>query len=260
MNQNFIVTNIRRIKLVGKDEYKEKVTIFHHNLKSHELIYHLDGQSITRFNGQEFLCNPDTIQFLPKGNTDEYVVNRIQHGACIDICFDTDVPLSETAFITNLKNNASTRNLFKKVFSVWVAKGDGYYFECISLLYKILSELQKQNYIPENQYAIIKPAIEMIHEAFLKSSISVPELAEKCGISEAYFKRLFIKKFGVPPIKYIIQLKINYACDLLQSEQYHVAQVSELCGYSNVYYFSRQFKTYTGITPSRFMERHKSSK
>ena len=260
MNQNFIVTNISRIKLVGKEEYKEEITTFHHNLKTHELIFYIDGECLVRFNGVEIKWEPDTVCFLPKGETREYVVKRLSYGDCIDIHFDTDIPLSETPFTLKLQNSAVVRNLFKKIFAVWVSKEDGYYFECISLLYKILSELQKQNYMPGNQYSIIRPAIELIQESFLRSKISIPMLAEKCGISEAYLKRLFIKKFGVPPVKYIIQLKINYACDLLRSQQYTVTQVAESCGYSNVYYFSRQFKAFTGVTPSVFLARYKSSK
>ena len=79
-------------------------------------------------------------------------------------------------------------------------------------------------------------------------------------ILERYLKKLFIKKLGVSPIKYIIQLKINHACDLLHSKRCSITQVSELCGYDNVYYFSRQFKEYTGTSPAIFIERYKSSK
>lgn len=146
------------------------------------------------------------------------------------------------------------------MFSVWVAKNDGYYFECISLLYKIFAEMQKEIYIPEKQYNLIKPAIDFINENFMDRKISIETLAEKCGISESYLKRLFIKSFGVPPTKYIIQLKINYACDLLRSELYTVTQTAEMCGYNDVYFFSRQFKNQLGISPTEFINKYKSSK
>ena len=120
--------------------------------------------------------------------------------------------------------------------------------------------MQKQNYIPQNQYDSIKPAIEYILANFLKSKISVPFLADKCNISEVYLKKLFVKKFGMSPIRYIIQLKINHACDLLRSGQYTVSRISELCGYDNVYFFSRQFKEYVGTSPTVFAEKYISSK
>ena len=120
--------------------------------------------------------------------------------------------------------------------------------------------MQKENYIPEQQYQKIKPALEYIEKHFLSTRITVGYLAELCGISESYLKKIFIKKFGIPPVKYIIQLKMNYACDLLRYGQYSITQIAELLGYSNVYYFSRQFKESLGMTPTEFVLKYQSSK
>ena len=62
--------------------------------------------------------------------------------------------------------------------------------------------MQKKNYIPQNQYDLIKPAIEYVEENFLANKISVPFLADRCGISEAYLKKLFIKKFGMSSMEF----------------------------------------------------------
>jgi len=260
MNRDFIVTKISRVIFVGKNEYSEDITSFTHVLKHNELILHLSGRTDVCFNGKNLCCEKDIIRFLPKGESSGYTVNRIERGECIDIFFDTDIPVSKEAFLLKVKNSPVVTNLFKKIFSLWVSKNEGYYFKCISLLYEIFSELQKQNYIPENQYTAIKPAIRYIHDNFLDEKISVPYLAELCQISESYLKKLFIKKFGISPVKYMIGLKINYACDLLRSELYTIAQTAEICGYSNGHFFSRQFKEYMGVSPSAFVEKYKSSK
>ena len=260
MKQNFIITGINRVILVGKNEYPQNRIVFNQPALSNELIYHFDGKAKVCFNGKVLETEENTIRFLPKGEVKEYIVEKQTPGECIDIFFDTDIPISDEAFIIKITQSTTISNLFKKIFSIWVSKNEGYYFECISLIYKVFAELQKQNYIPQNQYKLIKPAIEYVEENFLGNKISVPFLAERCGISEAYLKKLFIKKFGMSPIKYIIRLKINHACDLLRSKQYSVTQVAELCGYDNVYYFSRQFKEYVGTSPSVFIEKYISSK
>lgn len=260
MEQNFIITKISRVVLVGKYEYPQGKTSFIGPLNSNEIIYHFSGKSTVLFNGKTLNVEENTIRFLPKGEVKEYTVEKEEFGECIDICFDANLPLSDEAFTLKIGDNATIGNMFKKLFAIWVSKNEGYYFECIALLYKIFAELQKKNYIPQNQYNTIKPAIEYIEKNFLDCKISVSHLAKKCGICESYLKKLFIKKFGVPPIKYIIQLKINHSCDLLRSERYSITQVSELCGYENVYYFSRQFKEYVGVSPSVFVERYISSK
>lgn len=260
MNDNFIITGISRIIFVGKDEYKDPILNFKGDLKHNELIYYLSGSAEIRFNGLELKREKDSINFLPKGKSDEYIVFNREKSECIDICFDTNMPVSNEAFVQKMQNSVKVANLFKKAFSVWVAKNEGYYFECISLLYKIFAEMQKESYIPEKQYKAIKPAIDYIGENFLKDKITILELTKMCGISESYLKRLFIKKFGISPLKYIIQLKLNYASDLLKSEQYTVSEVADRCGYSNVYFFSRQFKEYIGLTPTEFIKKYVSSK
>lgn len=261
MNDKFTVTNIKRVILVGKDEYKEDVISFTSNKTcSNELIFHLSGESTVLFNGKQLDVTKDSIRFLPQGEIHEYIVKRKERGECIDIFFDTDVSITKEAFVLKVKQSEKIRNLFKKIFVVWVAKDAGYYFECVSIIYKIFAELQKKNYIPEKQYLSIKPAIEYIERHFLDKKITAETLASCCTISYPYIKKLFIRNFGMPPIKYSIQLKINYACDLLQSDLYTITQIAEICSYSDIYFFSRQFKEYMGISPSAFIKKHKSSK
>ena len=260
MNNKFAITDIKRVILVGKDEYKETVTTFKHNLCSNELIFKLSGESTVFFNGKQLDVKKDTIRFLPQGEIHEYIVKRKEHGECIDIFFNTDIPVTNEAFVLKLNQSEKIKSLFKKIFSVWVAKGDGYYFECVSIIYKIFAELQKKNYIPESQFNSIKPAIDYIEKHFLDKKITAEELTLCCTISYPYIKKLFVKKFGVPPIKYSIQLKINYACDLLKSELYTISQISEICGYNDIYFFSRQFKEYMGLSPTDFINKYKSYK
>ncbi|MBE6729762.1 MAG: helix-turn-helix domain-containing protein [Ruminococcaceae bacterium] len=260
MTEKFIITGIKRVILIDKNEYKDKITKFTTPLPSNELILHLSGESTVNFNGKVLKCHKNIIRFLPKGEVNKYIVDRAEHGDCIDIFFDTNIPISSSAFVIEPKNHTTITKLFKKIFSVWVAKNDGYYFECIGLLYQIFAEIKKQNYIPKNQYEAIKPAVDYINANFTIKKISIPNLAKLCNISESYLKKLFIKKYGVSPVKYIIGLKINYACDLLLSEMYTIQQISEICGYNNSHFFSRQFKEYIGISPTVFINKYKYSK
>ena len=260
MNGAFIVTKLRRVILVGKNEYADAVTEFTHDLKSNELIFHFSGRSTITFNGKTFLCKENTLRFLPKGENKGYRVEREELGECIDVFFDTDQPVSEEAFALELQSGTPVANLFRKLFSVWVAKNEGYYFKSIAMLYEIFALLQQKQYLPEDQYNTIRPAVAFIHEQFLKEKISIPLLAKRCGISESYLKKLFAQKFGISPLQYIIGLRINHACDLLRSEGYSVMQAAELCGYQNAYFFSRQFKKYMGISPSDFIKKYRSSK
>ena len=61
----------------------------------------------------------------------------------------------------------------------------------------------------------------------------------------------------MPPKKYIIKKKIDYACELLLLGRYSVTEVAEMSNFSDVYYFSRQFKEYIGVSPTDYIKFYK---
>lgn len=250
--QDFIITSIDNVISVGPDKYAEPITEFRHHLSSYELIFHFSGSATVYFGDQVLHTEPNTIRFLPKGDTSRYTVERHLHGSCIDIFFQTDKPPAQEAFTISVPEGSQTSALFKKIFSLWVTKDEGSYFACMSLLYKVLSQLQTQSYLPDKLLQKIAPALQAIHTDFLTKDLSVNDLASLCGISYSYLKKLFLKRFRLTPLQYINQIKMNYACDLLKTGQYTISQVSDQCGYRDVSFFSRQFRQYIGTPPSHY--------
>ena len=260
MEEKFIITEINRVIMVGKDEYPEMTTSFGHTLQRNELVFHFSGQATVFFDDLILETKPGTIRFLPQGTPKRYTVLRRERGECIDVFFSTDRPVSPEAFVISTPQSEKTGALFKRLFATWASKKEGYYFESLSLLYRIFAEIQQSTYIPTPYKAKIAPAMDMIHNDFLTRDLSLNGLAAICKMGESYFQKLFKKIHGVSPKKYIIQLKINHACELLRLERYSVTQVAQLSRFSDVYFFSRQFKEYMGITPTQFIKKYKSSK
>lgn len=259
--ERFIITDINRVVFVGKNEYIEKVTNFTRNeLYHHELIYHFSGKAIVYFNGAKLITTKNTIRYLPAGKCTNYIVERETYGDCIDICFASNQPLSTEAFCIDVKNE-KLASLFKKIFSIWVAKTEEYYLDCVSILYKIIAEIRKTGYLPEKQYEKIKPAIDYIHANFLsEETITSSKLVEICGISYSYIKKLFNLKYKISPKKYVLSLKMHYAGELLRHGENTVSQIAYMCGYKDIYNFSHQFKIEFGVSPTTFIKKYKSSK
>lgn len=259
MEENLIISKIEKVILVGGEEYREETSKFINNRPYQELTFFLSGRTTVYFNDQVLKTEKNKISYLPDGAQKKYIVERNEKGDCIIIYFKANTLLDENAFVINAKNeNCAT--LFKKIFSVWVKKDKGYYFECLSLLYKILSEMQKTRYITETHFKKIQPAVDYIEKNFLNETISSKKLSELCGISYSYIKKIFAIKYKTSPKKFCLLLKMNYACDLLSSGKYNISQTAEMCGYSDVYFFSHQFKLHVGVSPANFIKNYKSSK
>jgi len=80
----------------------------------------------------------------------------------------------------------------------------------------------------------------------------VPELARELGVTPDHFARLFRKQRGETPQQYILRHRIQTAQSLLLNSSHTVGRVAELLGYENIYFFSRQFRAKTGMSPSAF--------
>ena len=82
------------------------------------------------------------------------------------------------------------------------------------------------------------------------------EIAGELAVRPAYLCRVF-KQFGQPsPFRYLTQLKMNRAADLLAGAGLSVKAAALEVGYMDPYHFSRLFKNHFGHAPARFLERH----
>ncbi len=97
----------------------------------------------------------------------------------------------------------------------------------------------------------IQQAVQYM-EASYDQPISLEEVAEHVRLSANYFSNTFKKTMGQPFVKYLAQMRVEKAKQLLQDLDYTVYQVASEVGYSDSRYFSRVFKSFEGKTPSEY--------
>jgi AraC-like DNA-binding protein len=97
-------------------------------------------------------------------------------------------------------------------------------------------------------------AVQYVHD-HLDRRISVEELAETACMSRSTFYRNFRNEFGITPLQYVNQKRMERAQSLLGNQERTVTDVSYDLGYSSVSHFITKFKEIVGVTPKTFQER-----
>ncbi|MBR5782628.1 MAG: helix-turn-helix transcriptional regulator [Clostridia bacterium] len=114
--------------------------------------------------------------------------------------------------------------------------------------------------MPSGKELLIQPAVDTINRDFTSNDLSVKDMARLCGISEAYFRRLFMDKFSLSPKEYIIKLRMEHAKRLLESGQFSVSEIALMCGYFEPCHFSREFKKHYGVSPAYYRSQNAEEK
>ncbi len=82
--------------------------------------------------------------------------------------------------------------------------------------------------------------------------IKLEELAKNAGFSYTYFSYLFKKETGKTLTEYIQMVRIETAKKLLVEKERNVSEVAELVGYSDIKFFTKQFKKALGVSPNEY--------
>ena len=88
------------------------------------------------------------------------------------------------------------------------------------------------------------------------SILSVAEVAIACSIDIRYMSRIFKKYGDITPHRYIMQLKLSEAANLLLTTNLSVSEIGYLIGFEDPYHFSRNFKNLCGLSPLHYRKAH----
>ncbi len=259
MNQDKVLADSRiileEISLVFRYiDPKDRYPMHNGGRRHHGLLYVLEGNEIYRSARATLKTEPGDIIYLPKTEVYDVTMSDPQCTVlCID--FETVYPLGFAPFLIRSGNTRLLRNRFFEAERIWQMKRTGWNAECMAVTYRILSELQRiasMKYCPSEKLERIAPGVDYLHQHFNDSTVSVERLAALCGFHPRYFAKVFNEVYGISPKKYITQLRMDRARELILSNRYSVSQISQLTGYSDIYHFSKVFKQENGVSPAGY--------
>lgn len=91
---------------------------------------------------------------------------------------------------------------------------------------------------------------EMVHK---NHSDNIETVASRYGITSRYLQKLFLQYTGVTPKLYGKINRFQHSLRLISQNEASLTSIAYDCGYFDQSHFIREFKSFTGITPSAFL-------
>ena len=221
------------------------------NRKRWAIVCKYEGETLYTSSLNRYLSDLNNLILLPKGCNYEWECTHEGHFCIVE--FEAqgshNTPVSLAA-----KNGDKILKMFKELEYKRSEKKHTTELESIRDLYSIfimLSSPEAATYLPCEKQEKIAPAIDYISRHY-HERITNDALAKLTGVSTVYFRKLFTSVMGKSPIAYLHQIRTEKAKEMLGSDYGTLTDLAQTLGYSSLYDFSRAFKKYTGVAPSRY--------
>lgn len=100
----------------------------------------------------------------------------------------------------------------------------------------------------------IKQMLQYVEE-HLADELTVAAIAESANLSESECLRCFRTMVNTAPIQYVKKLRLQRAAILLETTDWKVSDIAAQCGFQEMSYFSKSFRQWTGVSPSKYREK-----
>lgn len=91
-------------------------------------------------------------------------------------------------------------------------------------------------------------------DLYFKTPLDLDTLASAAHLNKYYMAHHFMQTYGISPINYLLEKRIEESKSLLRSTDYSISQIAEITGFSSGSYFAQRFKHSTGMTPRQYQK------
>lgn len=226
-------------------------------LQAIDLTYIVGGRAEYLVNGVPHMVKTGDLIYIPKGCMRSAVTfeDDLMEGYCLNFQLknlqgqDVELPFPR---ISNIGIQQDIISLFNDLNNDYYRREPGYRMKLRGWLQFILHRYIEL-IVFKNNTNTYDDRIEKVLRYITKhysEDLSIQELSKKFGLSQSYFGTLFTQTTSMSFRQYLMKVRLNVAEDMLLSGEYSVSAVAEVCGFTDVFYFSKVFKASRGRSPS----------
>ena len=114
----------------------------------------------------------------------------------------------------------------------------------------------------ENEQPLVEKYLKQIKDTiycnYLNPHFKIEDLSAIVNLSYPYIIKIFKKAFNVPLKKYLYNLRLEQASNLLLNTTRSISDIAYNSGFSDPLYFSSSFKKHYGLSPKEYRKQHKN--
>lgn len=228
------------------------------------LLYFTSGTMLFRSGKDNVQISSGDIIILPPGNgyTQEYRGGEEMNylwlhftGGGVDRALEElNIKTFPGVNKTREPNHLQTR--FSRLFDCFLKNDSLRERDLSASLEKLLVEISRATDNYEKPKTSLSKSVSYINNSYT-SQIKITELAKMEGMSMTRYNLRFKEQFGIPPTKYIINLRVNMAKELLCSSSLTLNQIGDTCGYGDYNFFAKVFKSAVGVSPKKYRQENR---
>ncbi|WP_413639353.1 AraC family transcriptional regulator [Marinobacter sp.] len=237
----------------------------HHMHREHHrdnlLIYCTEGQAFLNVAGEPLTVNAGDLLLLPAGASHRYTaapdnpwtIHWVHYTGPLAEEFRNYMGIDGSNHVRHLGRQPRLLVDFNGLLSV---RQTGFRARGLIHASNRLRQLLAAVPLNADETGLAQQAeLETIHNYMrehLEERLTLQQLAELSGLSPAHFATRYRAQTGTSPIQHFLHLKVERACQLLDTTSQSFADISRQLGYDDAYYFSRLFKKVMGKSPSDY--------
>ncbi|MFF2483699.1 helix-turn-helix domain-containing protein [Paenibacillus sp. NPDC058071] len=222
-----------------------------------DLFYVWSGEGEVELNGTAYEVGKGSCFLFRPGDFTSATHNPQKPLVITYIHFDTkDAPEQIPDRYRKFVDTVEFEHLLSRYVRLFLVKTFAAELEAQLVLKQLLIHLFREDMQAPVEKKASNQLTEAIHEIanFVRQNPGVAhrveDLAQRAQLSPRYFSMKFKEMIGMSVQSYMIQTRIERAQHLLMHEGMNVTEVADALGYRDIFFFSRQFKQYTGRSPS----------
>jgi AraC-like DNA-binding protein len=228
----------------------EKKTAYARPRNYDALSFRIKGNADYQHGKQKYHVNKNDILFIPAHY--DYTLTANTKETVLVIHFFIENSEFDKLEIFSPSNPDVFERLFTELSTICTQKPIGYKARMLSLFYKIAEQIAIQDY---NKRLLLAPpklqsALAYFHENFTTPETNVESCAKHINTSTVYLRKIFNSNLNTSPLKYLNNLRMNYAIELLKTGYYSIEEIANLSGFYDPKYFSTLYKQKMGVLPS----------